>query len=232
MTVCRIEHDNVDLCFHKGSNAVQNVSRSADSRAAEQTAAFVSCRVRVLHSFFNIFNRDEALQIALFIDNRKLFDSVVAQDLLCILEGGTDRRGDEVILRHDVFDFLVEIGAGHEAQVAVRDDADELAVFADRHAGDLVAAHEVIRLAHGVLRRKEERINDNAVLGALDHIDLIGLTLNGHVLVNDADAALTRNGNGHIRFRDGIHSRRHNGGVQLNLLCEMSGNVYLTGQYV
>lgn len=114
----------------------------------------------------------------------------------------------------------------------VRDDADELAVFADRHAGDLVAAHEVIRLAHGVLRRKEERINDNAVLGALDHIDLIGLTLNGHVLVNDADAALTRNGNGHIRFRDGIHSRRHNGGVQPDLLCEMSGNVYLTGQYV
>ena len=45
----------------------------------------------------------------------------------------------------------------------------------------------------------------------------------------DKDA---RNGNGHIRFRDGIHSRRHNGGVQLNLLCEMSGNVYLTGQYV
>ena len=72
VTVCGIEHDNVDLCFHKGSNAIQNVSCSADSRAAEQTPAFVSCRVRVLHGFFNIFDRDETLQIALFIDDRKL----------------------------------------------------------------------------------------------------------------------------------------------------------------
>ena len=157
---------------------------------------------------------------------------MVAQDLLCILEGGTDRRGDEVILRHDVFDLLVEIGAGHKAQIAVRDDADKLAVFADRHAGDLVAAHEVIRLAHGVLRRKEERINDNAVLGALDHIDLIGLTLNGHVLVNDADAALTGDGDGHAILGDGIHSGTDKRDIQPDFLCQIGVQIPISGQHI
>ena len=56
-----------------------------------------------------IFNRDEALQIALFIDNRKLFDSVVAQDLLCILEGGTDRRGDEAVSYTHLADVLDDV---------------------------------------------------------------------------------------------------------------------------
>lgn len=134
VTVCRIEHDNVDLCFHKGSNAVQNVSRSADSRAAERRPPSSLAEFGYCTAFSNIFNRDEALQIALFIDNRKLFVLWWRRISLCILEGGTDRRGDEVILRHDVFDLLVEIGAGHKAQIAVRDDADKLAVFADRHA--------------------------------------------------------------------------------------------------
>ena len=232
MAVRRVEHDNVNLRLDERRNAFEHVGRRTDRRAAKQAAAGVARGIRVLHGLFNILDRDEALEVALFIDDRELFDSVAAKNFLCVQHGGADRRGDKVFLRHDVGDLLVEVLVGHEAEVAVRDDADELAVLTDRHAGDLVAAHEAVRLAHRVVRRKVERIDDNAVFGALDHIDKVCLTLDRHILVNDADAALTRDRDRHFRLGDGIHRRCHNRGIEPDLLCELRGNIHLRGQHV
>ena len=227
-----VEHDDVDLRLDERCNAVEHVGRRADRRAAEQAAAGVARGIRVLHGFLDVLDRDEALEVAGFIDDRQLFDAVPAQDLLRVLQRGADRRGDEVFLRHDVGDLLVEVGVGHEAQVAVRDDADELAILADRHAGDLVAAHQVVGLAHRVLRREVERVDDDAVFRALDHIDEVCLALDRHILVDDADTALTRDRDGHLRLGDGIHRRRHDRGIEPDLSGELRGNIHLCGQHV
>ena len=49
-------------------------------------------------------------------------------------------NGDQVLLGHHLGDRQVE--AVLEAQVAIGEDADQLAVLGDRHAGDAVALHQ------------------------------------------------------------------------------------------
>ncbi len=49
--------------------------------------------------------------------------------------------------------------------------------------------HECVRVAQRVAGVEVERICNNAVFAALDKIDLLGLMLNAHILMNDADAA-------------------------------------------
>ncbi|MNW06909.1 hypothetical protein D3C71_2034010 [compost metagenome] len=49
---------------------------------------------------------------------------------------------------------------------------------------------------------------------ALDLVHFGGLFLGRHVLVDDADTALLRNGDRQARFRHGIHCGGHQGNVQ------------------
>ena len=133
-------------------------------------------------------------------------------------------------LRHHVVDGLIVVG--FEAEVAVGEDADELAVFGDGHAADLVALHERDRLAHAVVGREEERVGDDAVLAALDLVDLARLFLDGHVLMNDADAAFAGDRDGEFALRDGIHRRTHQRDIQADVVRQLCCEVHLGRQHV
>ena len=87
------------------------------------------------------------------IDDRELLDLVAMEDRLGLLERRADRGSDEVAARHQRRDGLR--GVCLEAEVAVREDADEDAlVVDDRDAGDPVALHELERLGDVVARRE------------------------------------------------------------------------------
>ena len=60
------------------------------------------------------------------VDDRQLLDLVAVEDLLRLVERRADRGGDEVPARHERGDGLRRVGL--EAEVAVREDADEHAV--------------------------------------------------------------------------------------------------------
>jgi len=62
---------------------------------------------------------------------------------------------------------------------------------------------------------EEKGVGDHAVLGALDKIHLFGLAVNAHVLMDNADAALPGDGDGHAVFCDGVHSGTHERDIQL-----------------
>ena len=68
MAVSRIDDDDVDLRGYEGIQAVYHVVGNADSCGGQQAAVGILRRIRVFRSFFNIFNRDQALQIAVLID--------------------------------------------------------------------------------------------------------------------------------------------------------------------
>ena len=78
-----------------------------------------------------------------------------------------------------------------------------------------------------MLRGKEERVGDDAVLAALDEIDLLGLLLDRHIFMNDADAALARDGDRHARFGHGVHGRAHDGDAETDLLREMRFELHI-----
>ena len=96
-------------------------------------------------------------------------------------------RDEPLARRHHRRDGCVV--ARLEAQVAMRDDADGLAVAHDRHAGDVLRARQLQHFADGRLGAHRDRVVDDAALETLDAGDLAGLLVDRHVLVDDADAA-------------------------------------------
>ena len=155
---------------------------------------------------------------------------MTAQDFLRVGKRGADGRRDEVFLRHHVFDGLIVIGL--EAEIAVGEDADELPVARDGHAADAVTLHERDGVAHQILRFEEEGIGDDAVFGTLDLIDLLGLFLDGHILVDDAEAPFARHGNGEPALRHGIHCRGDDGKIKRKPFAQRGAQVYLVRQDV
>ena len=155
---------------------------------------------------------------------------MAAQDLLSLLQGDALGGGDQVLLGHHVVDELVHVGL--ELHVPVGDDADQLSVVTDGHAGDAVLGHQLVGLRQGVARSQPEGVGDDAVLAALDHIHLLRLLADRHVLVDDADAALPGDGDGHAILGDGIHSGTDKRDIQPDFLCQVGVQIHISGQHI
>ena len=230
MPVRRVDGDDVDLCGDERGDALHRICRPADRRACEQAAVLVASGIRVLDALLYILDRDESLQIAVFIHDGKFFDAVLAEDFLRLFQRRADGRRDEVFLRHDVIDRLIVVG--FEAEIAVGQNADELAVFCDGHAADLVPLHERDRLAHAVVGREEKRVGDDAVFAALDLVHLARLLLDGHIFMDDADAAFAGDSDRELALGDGVHRRAHQRYIQTNVVRQPRGQIDLGGKHV
>ncbi len=93
--------------------------------------------VGVLQLFLDVFYRDESLEVVLVVDDEKFFDAVLVENFFGIFERGAYGHGDEIFLGHHAVDGNVE--AGFEAEVAVGENADELAMLGDGHARNFVS---------------------------------------------------------------------------------------------
>ena len=132
---------------------------------------------------------------------------MLVENRLRLLERRALGDRDEIRPRHPLRDR--EIDAGLEAQVAVRENPEELPVrIGDGNSGDPVARHQLERFGDPLLRAHRDRIDDHAALRALDLVDLARLLLDGEVLVNDPDAAHLRHRDRQARLGDGVHRGR------------------------
>ena len=132
------------------------------------------------------------------------------QQLLGLAMGRADRRRDEVARRHQRGDRLRDVAL--EAQVAVRQDPDQPApVVGDRHAGDVVALHQLERVRDESVRRQGQRLDDQPGLRALDAVDLADLSLDRQVAMDDPDPTLACERDRHASLGDRIHRRRDDG---------------------
>jgi hypothetical protein len=147
---------------------------------------------------------------------------------------GVERRAhghrDEVLARHDRGNRTIDVCL--EAQIAVREDADEPALFraafSDRHARDPVLLHQLERFVNAVFGRKRDRVHDHAALGALHAIDFGRLLFDRQILVNDADAAVLRHRDRKAGLGDRVHCGAGDRHVQLNVARESACDVHLT----
>ncbi len=78
--------------------------------------------------------------------------------------------------------------------------------------------------------RDGDGVNDHAGFGALDAVDFLGLAVDGHIAVNDADAALTGDGDGEARFGYGVHGGGGERDVDGEFAGEIGGGVDLGGE--
>src|ERR1700691_6536504 len=127
------------------------------------------------------------------------------QDLFGFVEGGAYRNSDEIILGHHRADGLVEVT--FETQIAVGENANEARAASDGQARHFVFIHDVERLADGKFRGDGDGVNDHAAFRTLYAVHLLRLAVNGHVAVDEADAAQAR-----VRYC--VHGRGDDGNIE------------------
>ena len=225
-----VEHEHVRARFKQGGGAVEHVRGDSDGGAAEQSALRIPRGVRVLHRFFDVLYRYQALETPFLVDEGELLDLVRAEYLLRLLERRADRRGDEVILRHDLLDAHIVVL--EELKVAVGDYADQTPRLDNRNAGDAELPHQFVGVVDVVVGRKVEGVGDDAVFTALYLVDLVRLLLDGHVFVDYADAAFARHGDSHARLGDGVHRGADYRRVEFDLRRKARTDVDLLRSYL
>ena len=231
VTVGGVDHHHVNASSHQGGNALAGVLAGADRGADAQATLVVLAGQRVGLGLFDVLDGHHALEVELVVNDQDFFQAVLVQQLTDFVLVGAFADGDQTLFRgHHVADLGVQ--AAFEAHVTGGDDADQVAVRQHRNAGDVVQAGQVEQVAHGGVGVDGDRVLDHASLELLDLADFAGLLFDGHVLVDDADAAFLGHGNGQARFGHGIHGSGNQRNVQLDAAGQTGLETDFIGQYL
>ena len=228
MAVRGVDDDDVHARRDQRLDALLVVARDTDRGARAQPPVLVLARERMLGRLQDVLDGDEAAELHRLVDDQHALEPVPVHQLLRVLEVGAFRDRDELVpLGHDVGDRLVEVRL--EAEIAVGDDAHDLASLDDRQARELVRALQRHDVAHRHRRRDGQRVLDDAGLEPLDLRDLGRLPRGGHVLVDDAEPALLRHRDGEAAFGHGVHRGGHQRNVEGDGLREAGGEADVAG---
>ena len=231
MAVCRVYHDGVGAGLYQRLHALKRVVRHAHAGSHAQAAFCVLAGHRFVFGLGYVFVGDEPHELAVFVYDGQLFNFVFLQ----YLSGGGQVRllggRHQVLFRHDMVDRFAKVFL--ETQVAVRHDAHQVHVVVHNgDATDVIFLHQAQRIAHGRTALDGHGVVNHAVLGPLHDGHLACLLLDGHILMNDADTALTRDSNGHRRLGHRIHCRRNERNLKLNVAGKLGIQRHRAGQHV
>src|SRR5262249_14584867 len=115
VAVRRIENQDVDLGADQFTRAIEQILGDADGSTHAQPSQPIFRGARILNRLLNVLDGDESFEAPGAIDDQELLDAVLVQELLGLLERGSDGRRDEVILRHTRRDRPVQMS--FEAQI-------------------------------------------------------------------------------------------------------------------
>ena len=212
-----VDDEHIHARANQLRGALEIVARRADRRADAQPSAGVARGERHAPLAHEVPRRDEADQRAVRVDERQLLDLALDHDPLGVL--GLERAfvDDELRdRRHPV--RHARAAAGHEAHVALRQQAGKPAVLVDDdERADAGTRHQRGGLVERGVRSDARRIGDHAVLRPLDDLDLAHLRLDfagPEPAVDDADAPFFGLHDGHRRARDRVHVGRHDRPLQ------------------
>ena len=188
MAVRGVDHDGVDAGFHQGFDTLFRALAHAHRRAHAQAAGGVTRGKREAGLLGDVLHRDQALEFVLVVNDQQAFQLELVQQRLGFLGAGAFVHRDQLVARRH--DFVHRhVVAGFKAQIAPGHDADNLAAFEHRKAGNAQLLRQVDHLAHRMARRDHHRVAQHARLVALHTRDFGGLLLGRQVLVHDANAA-------------------------------------------
>ena len=214
MAVSRIDHNRVNFRAHQFGHAFQIITSSADRGAYPQPALAVFCGEGVFDLLRDVLDCDQSLEILVFIDNQQFLDPVFVQQPLSFLQCSAHRNSDEIFFRHDFADRQMK--PRFEAKIAIRQNADQPAVFRDRNARYFVMSHQLDGIFNFVVWRHRDGIDDHAAFRSLDFVDLRRLLIDRHVLVNDSNSALLGKRDCQPGFGYGIHCSADNWNIQFD----------------
>src|SRR5438552_13637402 len=221
--------ESTTITSHPASSrarARQGVGRPAHCRGDAQPAVLILVGVRVPPALEDVLDGDQTLEDAFVVHDRELLDAVLGEDPLRFVEPRADWRGHQTVLGHRVADRAVQLAL--ELQVAVGDDAHQApGVVHDRDARDTEPLHQAHRLTQRPVRPEGDGVQDHARLAALHAVHFGRLAVDRHVLVDYADATLTRDRDRHLRFGDRVHRGGHEGDVERDAAGEARAHVHV-----
>ena len=88
----------VHFAFHQLPGALDEITRCSDRRADKQTPLRILRRRRILQFLLDIFDRNQALEDVVAIDDQELLDTMFVQNAFRFFKGCADRDGDQVFL--------------------------------------------------------------------------------------------------------------------------------------
>ena len=196
MTVRDVDDEHVDARLDQLGRALEIVPFRADCRADAKASLRVARRQRQPLLLDDVLGGDEAGQHATVVDERQLLDLAFDHHLLGLFE--RDRPGvhDELVeRRHAVAHALLP---GDEPHVARRQQPFQFArTVDDDQRADAGLLHHAAGVRQAVGRLDGVGIGDDAVLRALDDLDLAHLRRDvaaAEAAVDDAEARLLRPG--------------------------------------
>lgn len=205
-----VDHDNVHARSNQRADAFAGVFTGADRSADTQTTLVVLARERPGFGFLDVLDGHHALERELVVDDQDFFQTVLVQQVTHFVLVGAFADGDQTLFRRHHF-ANGDVQAGFKTDVAGGHDADELAIMQDWNAGDVVLTGQFEQVTNGRVSLDGDRILDHTRFELLDLAHFGSLLLDGHVLVDDADAAFLSHGDCQTGFSDGVHSGGNEG---------------------
>src|SRR5690606_1778510 len=215
MAVSSVHHYHIDASSRQRFDALGGVCASTDGSADTQAALLILGGQRVGLGLFDIAESHQAAQMEIVVDHQHLLDAMLVELGLDLFQAGAFLDGDQLVLgRHDRRNGIT--GIGRETQVTTGDDADQFLAGDNRETGKAQIVSLAQQLADLGFGGNSNGVMNNGRFMTLDLAHFGGLLFDAHVLVNDADAALLRHGNGQASFGDGIHGCGNQGDIQLD----------------
>ena len=236
MAVRGIDDDDVAFRLDQRERAPQAVLAHARRRGDAQAAALVLAGVGIFLRLLDVLDRDQTDAAIGLVDDEDLLDAMLMQQTLGFFGANAFAHGDELVLRHQLAHGLAHVGG--EAHVAVGQDADELAralavlALDHRDAGDAIALHQRERVGERGIGRDGDRVDHHAAFELLHAADLLGLLLDGEILVDHAHAAGLRHGDGETGFGHGVHGGGDQRDAEFDGPGEAGAGVDLAGKNV
>ena len=212
--VRRVHHQHIHARFHQRPHARFGFAARAHRRAHAQTPLAVFVGIGKLGVFNDVFHRNQAFELVLLIQNKHAFDFMPVHQFACFFNTRANGHGNQFFARgHN--SAHGQIQARFKTQIAVGNNADYLAVFYHRQARHFALALLALRqqIANQFIGRHGNRVFHHAAFMAFHLADRQGLLFNGHVFVNDADAAFLRHRNRQARLGNRVHGGRQQGQV-------------------
>ena len=228
MRMRRVHGQHIHSGLDQSLNPLGQIRRHPHRSTNPETAHPILAGHGEILDFENVFVGNQTHQTALGIHNREFFDFVFLQNPLGLPQGGAFRGCNQVFLGHHLPNRL--LGIGFKTQIPVGQNAHQFAVFVHhRNASDTILRHQTQGLFNQRIARKHNRVHNQAALGTLNLADLLGLTLDTHILVNHAEPPVLGNGDGHLKLGDCIHGRRNDGHFEFNIPTQSTGDIDIPG---
>lgn len=230
VTLGGVDDDNVDADLNELLHAEAVRGTGGNGGTDQEALVAVLGGVREGLILEEIGAGHEGDELAVLVNNGELGLLGRVEEAVALTNRHVLSADDKALdLGHNVSD--ANLAVLEEVNVTVSHNADELAVHAavdgNGHTGEAILALDAIDILHGGVRTKGLRVSDETVLEALYAVHHLALFLDGAVVVDETQTTLECHGNGHLRLRDGVHGRREERQVELDVASEVRGEAHI-----